>query len=108
MYGFCKLRNNKIAPNQSERLAWLVETLPKFNGSGVVYCLTVQDNEWVAGRVPVFVLDHPTMPEGNISLLKMGALSFPYPFREHPLQLKEWLDSQAARVKPDPLQPSLF
>jgi len=35
--------------NQSERLAWLVENLPKFPGSGVIYCLTVPDTERVAG-----------------------------------------------------------
>lgn len=35
--------------NQSERLAWLVENLPKFPGSGIVYCLTVPDTERVAG-----------------------------------------------------------
>lgn len=35
--------------NQSERLAWLVENLPKLPGSGIVYCLTVPDTERVAG-----------------------------------------------------------
>ncbi len=35
--------------NQSERLAWLAENLPKFKGSGIVYCLTVADTERVAG-----------------------------------------------------------
>jgi ATP-dependent DNA helicase RecQ len=34
--------------NQSERLAWLVENLPKFHGSGIVYCLTVPDTQRVA------------------------------------------------------------
>lgn len=34
--------------NQSERMAWLVENLPKFRGSGVVYCLTVADTQRVA------------------------------------------------------------
>jgi ATP-dependent DNA helicase RecQ len=34
--------------NQSERLAWLVENLPKFPGSGIVYCLTVADTQRVA------------------------------------------------------------
>lgn len=35
--------------NQSERLAWLVENLPKFPGSGIIYCLTVPDTERVTG-----------------------------------------------------------
>ena len=35
--------------NQSERLAWLVENLPKFSGSGIIYCLTVPDTERVTG-----------------------------------------------------------
>lgn len=34
--------------NQSERLAWLVENLPKLKGSGVIYCMTVPDTERVA------------------------------------------------------------
>jgi ATP-dependent DNA helicase RecQ len=34
--------------NQSERMAWLVENLPKFHGSGIVYCLTVPDTQRVA------------------------------------------------------------
>ncbi len=34
--------------NQSERMAWLVENLPKFQGSGIVYCLTVPDTQRVA------------------------------------------------------------
>jgi len=43
-----RLQNIKIA-NQSERLAWLVENLPKFQGSGVIYCLTVADTKRVVG-----------------------------------------------------------
>lgn len=33
--------------NQSERMAWLVENLPKFPGSGIIYCLTVADSQRV-------------------------------------------------------------
>ncbi len=33
---------------QAERLAWLAETIPQLNGSGIVYCLTVRDVENVA------------------------------------------------------------
>jgi ATP-dependent DNA helicase RecQ len=40
---------NILLPSQSERLAWLVENLPKFKGSGIIYCLTVADTERVTG-----------------------------------------------------------
>jgi DNA processing protein len=58
--------------------------------------------------VPVFVLDHPQMPEGNILLGKKGALKFPHPFPESYLQLKTWLESHSADTLSEPLQPSLF
>jgi ATP-dependent DNA helicase RecQ len=32
----------------AERLAWLAETLPELDGSGIIYCLTVRDTEAVA------------------------------------------------------------
>ena len=41
-----RLQNLRLA-NQSERMAWLVENLPKFQGSGIIYCLTVPDTERV-------------------------------------------------------------
>jgi ATP-dependent DNA helicase RecQ len=34
--------------DQSERLAWLAEHLPRLPGSGIVYCLTVADTDRVA------------------------------------------------------------
>ncbi len=43
-----RLQNITLA-NQSERLAWLVENLPKLPGSGIIYCLTVPDTERVTG-----------------------------------------------------------
>ncbi|NPV77747.1 MAG: RecQ family ATP-dependent DNA helicase [Anaerolineae bacterium] len=43
-----RLQNIRLS-NQSERLAWLAENLPKFKGSGIIYCLTVADTERVAG-----------------------------------------------------------
>ena len=39
---------NIVLSSQAERLAWLSENIPKFKGSGVVYCLTVADVERVA------------------------------------------------------------
>jgi predicted Rossmann fold nucleotide-binding protein DprA/Smf involved in DNA uptake len=58
--------------------------------------------------VPVFVLEHPAMPEGNKMLLQKGALGFSHPFQETQLKLKEWLDVQAAQIKPEANQPGLF
>ena len=34
--------------DQAERLAWLLENVPKMSGSGIVYCLTKRDTEKVA------------------------------------------------------------
>ncbi|MBE0411609.1 MAG: RecQ family ATP-dependent DNA helicase [Anaerolineales bacterium] len=42
-----RLQNIRLT-NQSERMAWLVENLPKFQGSGIIYCLTVPDTQRVA------------------------------------------------------------
>ena len=36
------------APSQAERMAWLAETLPTLEGSGIVYVLTIADGERVA------------------------------------------------------------
>ena len=41
------LQNIRLV-NQGERLAWLAENLPKFSGSGIVYCMTIADTERVA------------------------------------------------------------
>ena len=35
-------------PSQAERLAWLAQTIPELDGSGIVYTLTVADTERVA------------------------------------------------------------
>lgn len=43
-----RLQNIRLS-SQSERLAWLAENLPKFKGSGIIYCLTVADTERVTG-----------------------------------------------------------
>jgi ATP-dependent DNA helicase RecQ len=40
---------NIVLSSQAERLAWLAENVPKFKGSGVIYCLTVADVERVTG-----------------------------------------------------------
>jgi hypothetical protein len=35
--------------NRAERLVWLSETIPELGGTGIVYCLTVDDTHHVAG-----------------------------------------------------------
>lgn len=61
-------------------------------------------NNWL----PVFVLEHEAMPEGNKLLLQKGALAFPHPFKDKPVQLPEWMNEKAASLPRKPNQPSLF
>jgi predicted Rossmann fold nucleotide-binding protein DprA/Smf involved in DNA uptake len=61
-------------------------------------------NNWL----PVFVLEHDAMPEGNRLLLQKGALAFPHPFPEHYSKLREWLETKAVQIKPKPAQLGLF
>jgi len=60
------------------------------------------------GWVPLFVLEHPAMPEGNKRLLGKGALPFPHPFREAPAHLPTWLKEQTAALPSRPEQGRLF
>jgi predicted Rossmann fold nucleotide-binding protein DprA/Smf involved in DNA uptake len=61
-------------------------------------------NMWV----PVFVLEHAHMTEGNKLLLQRGALTFPHPFKEPPVKLPEWMKTKMASLPTEPSQPSLF
>lgn len=61
-------------------------------------------NNWL----PVFVLEHAHMPEGNKLLLQKGALPFPHPFKEPPVKLPAWLKEKAAELPAQPSQPNLF
>ena len=36
-------------PKKAERLVWLSEMIPRFEGTGIVYCLTINDTHQVAG-----------------------------------------------------------
>ena len=36
-------------PEQSQRLAWMAQVIPTFEGSGIVYCLTIADTRRVTG-----------------------------------------------------------
>lgn len=58
--------------------------------------------------IPVFILEHPAMPEGNKRLIQKGGLGFPHPFTDNRLKLKDWLDARSAQIKPDPTQLGLF
>ncbi len=60
------------------------------------------------GWVPVFVLEHANMPDGNRLLLQKGALPFPHPFGETPAKLPGWLKEKAAELPSQPSQPGLF
>ena len=60
------------------------------------------------GWLPVFVLEHDAMPEGNKLLLQKGALPFPHPFKEAPVKLPGWLEEKASSLSSQPSQPSLF
>jgi predicted Rossmann fold nucleotide-binding protein DprA/Smf involved in DNA uptake len=60
------------------------------------------------GWIPVFVLEHAQMPEGNPLLLERGALPFPYPFPEPPSRLPAWLEAHASRPGSGPTQLGLF
>ena len=53
--------------------------------------------------LPVFVLDHSAMPEGNKMLIQKGALPIPHPLPEG-RKLLEWLKSKASQIKPEPQQ----
>jgi predicted Rossmann fold nucleotide-binding protein DprA/Smf involved in DNA uptake len=61
-------------------------------------------NNWV----PVFILEHEAMPEGNKLLIQRGALAFPHPFNDAPVKLPEWLKEKASSSPAPPNQPSLF
>jgi DNA processing protein len=59
--------------------------------------------------IPVFVLSHPEMPEGNRQLLQKGGIPFPHPFSEHYSTLPAWLEEQAGKnSKSKPNQLSLL
>ncbi len=60
------------------------------------------------GWVPVFVLDHAAMPDGNRMLLQKGGVAFPHPFPEHYSKLPEWLQEHSASHKTQATQLGLF
>ena len=61
-----------------------------------------------AGWIPVFVLIHPLVPEGNRPLIQRGGIAFPHPFPEHYSKLPAWLQENGHSVKPKPTQLGFF
>jgi predicted Rossmann fold nucleotide-binding protein DprA/Smf involved in DNA uptake len=61
-----------------------------------------------AGWVPVFILDHPEMPDGNRLLMQKGGLPFPHPFPEHFSKLENWLKEKSQPASPKPQQLGLL
>ncbi len=61
-------------------------------------------NHWL----PVFILDHQAMPEGNRRLLQKGGLPFPFPFPVGYQQLPAWLEEHSGGQNTPPTQPGLF
>jgi DNA processing protein len=61
-----------------------------------------------AGWVPVFILDHPEMPDGNRLLMQKGGLPFPHPFPEHFSKLENWLKGKRQPASPKPQQLGLL
>jgi predicted Rossmann fold nucleotide-binding protein DprA/Smf involved in DNA uptake len=57
-----------------------------------------------AGWIPVFILEHALMPEGNRLLLQKGGVAFPHPFPEHYSKLSEWLKENSLPPKPQATQ----
>ena len=58
--------------------------------------------------LPVFVLQHGHMPQGNTKLIERGAIPFPYPFEGHYSELEAWLRSFTPAVEDNSEQLSLF
>ena len=58
--------------------------------------------------IPVFVLEHSQMSQGNRALLEKGAHPLPYPLPVRPAQLKAWLDEHIPPSKHQVSQPRLF
>ncbi|HYV04180.1 MAG TPA: DNA-processing protein DprA [Blastocatellia bacterium] len=61
-----------------------------------------------AGRIPVFVVDGPSVSEGNRLLIKRGAIPFPDSFDDSPSSLGDWLEKHTPIIESAALQGSLF
>lgn len=61
-----------------------------------------------AGWLPVFVLEHAQMPEGNRRLLQNGGVALPHPFPQHYSKLMGWLEAHGHTDDPAGKQLGLF
>ncbi len=59
-----------------------------------------------AGWIPVFILEHPQMPEGNRKLMQKGGLPFPHPFPEDRKLLHGWLKEHSVPPVPPRTKPT--
>jgi len=57
-----------------------------------------------AGWVPVFVLEHEAMPEGNKLLIQKGGVAFPHPFSEQDSKFADWLREHSPAAQDNPTQ----
>lgn len=57
-----------------------------------------------AGWVPVFILEHADMPDGNRLLIQKGGVPFPHPFPQHFSNLENWLKEKSQPASPKPQQ----
>ncbi len=57
---------------------------------------------------PVFAVEASFVPDGNLELIKLGALPLPAPPPFTSKDFRVWLDDQVSSIKPLPTQPSLF
>ena len=58
--------------------------------------------------IPIFVLEHSEMSDGNKMLIQKGGLAFPYPFPLPPSSLRDWLEEQKNHPTYEGSQPQLF
>jgi ATP-dependent DNA helicase RecQ len=65
---------NLVLSSQAERLAWLVENLPKFKGNGVIYCLTIADVERVTSWLKSHGISAEAYHAGDDSKINRQAL----------------------------------
>jgi predicted Rossmann fold nucleotide-binding protein DprA/Smf involved in DNA uptake len=61
-----------------------------------------------AAWIPIFVLKHDAMPEGNKQLLQKGALPFPHPFPGQLSTMESWLKTATEQSPSKPVQEQLF
>jgi predicted Rossmann fold nucleotide-binding protein DprA/Smf involved in DNA uptake len=61
-----------------------------------------------AGWVPVFVVDGPSVPDGNRLLIKRGGIPFPDSFDDSPSSLGDWFEEHTPVKEPVAVQGRLF